>query len=168
MRVKNNLVQSVERSFDIIELLGRSSGSVGVTEVARDLGLKTPTTHNLLRTLTARGYVSRDKNQRYRLGFGCGQLGQAYHFALRIPGVSRPAIEKLAGSLDESVVVAMMERGEIDIIDNLKLLRSLKSMTFEYTSEANLKIYGSYSHLSEAFVRACWATKAKHLNIFVY
>ena len=63
---------------------------------------------------------------------------------------------------------SMMERGEVDIIDNLKLLSSLKSMTFEYTADRNLKIYGKDSHLAEAFVRACWAVKAKRLNIFVY
>ena len=60
------------------------------------------------------------------------------------------------------------EPPKIDIINDLKLLRSLRSMTFEYTSEKNLKIYGKYSHLSEAFVRACWAVKEKGLNIFIY
>ena len=49
--------------------------------------------------------------------------------------------------------VLMENDGKIDIIDDLKLLRSLKSMTFEYTSEKNLRIYGKYSHLAEAFVR---------------
>jgi hypothetical protein len=63
----------------------------------------------------------------------------------------------------------MMETdGRLDIINDLKLLRSLKSMTFEYTSERNLKIYGKYSHLAEAFVRACWAVKEKGYEIYLY
>lgn len=66
-----------------------------------------------------------------------------------------------------SNALTLMEREHIDIIADLRLQRSLKSMTFEYSSEANLKIYGSYSHLSEAFVRACWCVKAKHLKLFV-
>ena len=61
----------------------------------------------------------------------------------------------------------MMEQSEIEIIHNLKLLRSLKSMTFDYTVDGNLKIKGKYSHLAEAFVRACWAKKAKHLKLFL-
>jgi len=60
-----------------------------------------------------------------------------------------------------------MERDHIDIISDLDLLRSLKSMTFEYTTNANLRIYGKYSHLSEAFVRACWCVKAKNLKLFL-
>ena len=62
----------------------------------------------------------------------------------------------------------MMEQGKIEIIDNLKLLKSLRSMTFEYTLDGNLRIKGKYSHLAEAYVRACWALKEKGLNIFLY
>lgn len=67
-----------------------------------------------------------------------------------------------------SHAVVMMETdGKIEIINSLKLLRSLKSMTFQYTAEKNIKIFGKYSHLAEAFVRACWAEKAKSLKLFV-
>jgi len=64
-------------------------------------------------------------------------------------------------------VIMEAEPPTIEIINSIRLLRSLKSMTFEYTSDKNLKIYGKYSHLAEAFVRACWATKAKGLKLFL-
>lgn len=60
------------------------------------------------------------------------------------------------------------EPAKIDIVNDLKLLRSLRSMTFEYTSDKNLKIYGKYSHLAEAFVRACWCVKERGLRIYLY
>ncbi len=56
----------------------------------------------------------------------------------------------------------------LELVADMKLLRSLKSMSFEYTSDRNLRIYGTYSHVSEAFVRACWAQKAKGLKLFIY
>lgn len=62
----------------------------------------------------------------------------------------------------------MMERGLIDIVDSMKLLRSLKSVTWEHTASGNLRIYGKNTHLAEAFVRACWCVKEKGLNIFLY
>ncbi len=74
----------------------------------------------------------------------------------------------LKEDLYSNASVMMETDGKIEIIDNLKLLKSLRSMTFEYTSEKNLKIYGKYSHLAEAFVRVCWAVKEKGLNIFLY
>ena len=66
-----------------------------------------------------------------------------------------------------SNALRMMEMGEIEIINHLPLMRSLKSMTFEYTQDRNIRIYGKYSHYAEAFVRACWAVKHKGLKLFI-
>ena len=66
------------------------------------------------------------------------------------------------------LVMMETEPARIEIINSLKLLRSLKSMTFEYTADRNLKIYGKYSHLAEALVRACWCVKEKGLKLYVY
>ena len=63
--------------------------------------------------------------------------------------------------------IVLMEQGKIELISDLKLLRSLKSITFEYTDNRNIKIKGNYSHLAEAFVRANWCLKEKGLNIFL-
>lgn len=70
--------------------------------------------------------------------------------------------------LYSNAAVMLETDGKIEMINSLKLLRSLKNMTFSYTTEKNIKIYGNYSHLAEAFVRACWAVKAKSLKLFVY
>jgi len=79
--------------------------------------------------------------------------------------------DKQKGILKEDLysnTLAMMENHKLDLIADLKLQRSLKGTTFEYSSEANLKIFGKYSHLTEALVRSCWGLKAKHLNLFLY
>jgi len=64
-----------------------------------------------------------------------------------------------------SNAVLRMERDEVKIIDNDDLYLSLASMQFEYDGD-NLKIYGRYSHLAEAYVRALWGVKTKGLNLF--
>jgi len=83
---------------------------------------------------------------------------------------TRSVNERNKGIMKEDLYsnsLGMMERKQIDIISDLPLQRSLKSMTFEYTSNGNLRIYGKYSHLCEAFVRACWCVKAKNLKLFI-
>jgi len=80
------------------------------------------------------------------------------------------ADERNKGILKEDLysnALAMMEKGDIEIINNLKLLRSLKSVQFEYTKDRNLRIHGKYTHLAEAFVRCCWAWQSKGLKLFV-
>lgn len=67
-----------------------------------------------------------------------------------------------------SNLLLLMENKQIELINDLSLLRSLKSITFEYTAEKNLKIYGPYSHLTEALVRAAWCFKDRGLKLYVY
>ena len=61
----------------------------------------------------------------------------------------------------------LMETGRLQLIADPDLLRSLKSITYEYTVEGRFKIKGSYSHLSEALVRACWCVKDRGLSLYV-
>ena len=65
----NNLVQSVLRGMDIILEIGKSDKGMTLRELAQNLKLKTPTLHNLLRTLKARGFVRQCQGEaRYVLG----------------------------------------------------------------------------------------------------
>ena len=66
-----------------------------------------------------------------------------------------------------SNALSLMEQNKIEIIAHQSLEKSLKCMTFEYTENKKLLIHGKYSHLAEAFVRACWCVKAKSLNLFI-
>ncbi|MAF42890.1 MAG: hypothetical protein CMI54_01800 [Parcubacteria group bacterium] len=60
----------------------------------------------------------------------------------------------------------MMERAQIILPDNIKMMESLLSIQFEYTDNNNLRIFGRYSHIAEAMVRACWCEVEKSLNIW--
>ena len=66
-----------------------------------------------------------------------------------------------------SNALRMMESGEVEIINDMALMRSLKNIRFEYTKEKHILIYGKDSHLAEAFVRVCWAQKEKGLRLFL-
>ena len=79
--------------------------------------------------------------------------------------------EKRKGILKEDLysnTLMLMETGRLEIISDLSLLKSLKSITFEYSSEKNLKIFGDYSHLTEAMVRACWCIKERGLGLYCF
>lgn len=67
-----------------------------------------------------------------------------------------------------SNVLVLLESGRLELINDLDLLRSMRSITYEYTSDSNVKIWGKYSHLTEALVRACWCVKDRGLRLYVY
>ena len=74
-----NLVQSVLRSLDILEMVARSETGMTLQDIAAAPGVSSPTTHNLARTLVARGYIEKSSRPvRYHLGSACLELIQAH------------------------------------------------------------------------------------------
>jgi len=64
-----NLIQSVERSLDILELIGNSTADIRLRVISNRTCLKNTTLHNILRTMVARGFLVKRRNPiRYNLG----------------------------------------------------------------------------------------------------
>lgn len=75
----SDLVQSLLRGMDILELVARSESGVSLREVSEFLGLKQPTAHNLVRTLIARNFLEKSPRPvRYRLGRSAIRLSQEH------------------------------------------------------------------------------------------
>ena len=66
-----------------------------------------------------------------------------------------------------SNALVLMEGGVLEMVGDMALMKSLRSMTYEYTSEKNLKSSGNYSRIAEAFVRAAWCIRERGLRLFV-
>jgi hypothetical protein len=60
-----------------------------------------------------------------------------------------------------------MEAKKIDLFKEPEIMMSLKSIQAEY-EDGKLKIFGSYSHIAEALIRAAWCNRDKSLNIWIY
>jgi len=65
-------------------------------------------------------------------------------------------------------LLALMERGEIKLLDDDEVILSLRSIQFEYDENGKAKIWGSYAHITDGLIRAAWAVKDKRLNIYIY
>lgn len=66
-----------------------------------------------------------------------------------------------------SNALVLLEAGKLEMLNHMALAKSLKCIVYEYTSEGRVKLYGDYSHLAEAFVRACWCIKERGLRLFI-
>ena len=84
--------------------------------------------------------------------------------------VSVKGEEKRQGILKEDLysnALVLLENGKLELISDNSLLRSMKSITYQYTDGGKIKIFGNYSHLTEALVRACWCVRDKGLNVYI-
>jgi len=100
-------VQSVERVFDILEIMATVGGSIGVSELAERAGLPVPTIHRLVRTLVSRGYVRQLPTRRYALGPRLIRLGES---ATQLFGSSsRPHLAHLVEQIGETANMAVLD-----------------------------------------------------------
>ncbi len=65
---RNQLVQSLQRGMHILTLVSESNNGLSLNEICSATGLRPPTAHNLVRTLTHEHFLARNGNPRYLLG----------------------------------------------------------------------------------------------------
>lgn len=106
-------IKSVAKVLDILEYLADAGRPVGASEVARAVGFHVSTTHRLLRTLAARGYVDQHAARRsFVLGPQLHALGSAYAGAGLVQ-IARPEIEALRDALGETIHLSIYRNGEV-------------------------------------------------------
>ena len=66
----SNLVQSILRGTEIVEAVSRSEEGMTLNQIAEQVGLKTTTVYNLLRSFCASDWLERDAEGKYFVGPG--------------------------------------------------------------------------------------------------
>lgn len=100
-------VQSVERAFELLEIMANAGGTVALGELAERADLPLPTIHRLARTLLTLGYVRQLPNRHYTLGPKLIRLGES---AARLIGSwSRPHLLELVERTGETANLAVID-----------------------------------------------------------
>ncbi|KAA0021780.1 IclR family transcriptional regulator [Antrihabitans cavernicola] len=103
----NGGVQSVERAFDVLEIMATAGNSIALSQLAELSGLPLPTIHRLTRTLVSLGYVRQLPSRQYSLGPKLIRLGES---ATRLMGSwSRPLLADLVKSTGETANMALLD-----------------------------------------------------------
>ena len=148
-------VQSVERVFEILELITDAGGTVTLSELAPATDLPLPTIHRLLRTLVSLGYARQLPSRRYALGprlirLGDGANKQLGTFAL-------PALKMLVDELGETANMAVLDGDMVLYVAQAPSAHSMRMFT-EVGRRADLHSTGVgkalMAHLPDDTVRA--------------
>ena len=85
------LVQSVDRTLTLLEVLSDYSDGLGITEISDLVGLHKSTVHRLISTLIYKGYVVQDKeSNKYKITFKLFELGSKKVDKLDLLKISKP------------------------------------------------------------------------------
>ena len=114
-------IQSVRRAIRVIEQLAAEKSPIAIGQLSKKIGLHVSTTHRLLSTLKADGFVQQDlASGRYGLGSRLIFLGQQYLEGLDLRHVARPFLEELSGQTGETANLVVLNQGEALYLDKVE------------------------------------------------
>lgn len=110
----------VERAFRVLDTLGAADESLSLTELARALGMSKGSMHGLLKTLESSGAIEQCEDRRYALGPRLYDLAQAYARRAGLRRFALPAMERLAASLNETILLGRVEQDVVRILERVE------------------------------------------------
>ncbi len=119
-------LQSVSNAARLLKAFLSREETLGVSELARRLGLGKSAVHRLLTTLAAEGLVARDPDGGYRLGLVVFELGEAVRAHMDLHGAAGPVLVELREQTGESSQVGVLDDDQVVYVDRLESTHSLR------------------------------------------
>lgn len=115
-------VGSVARALQIIELLIDHPGEeLGVTEIARHLGIAKSTAHQLIATLQSRGFIDQDqRSARYRLGLRTMEAGTVAAANIGIGPALVPLLQELVDEVRETSSIGVLSGDGVVLLQRVE------------------------------------------------
>ncbi len=120
-------VQSVDRTFQILECLADAGGQLSLSDLASSSGLPMPTIYRLLRTLLAHGYVRQLPSRQYALGPRLINLGVSASSMLGEWG--RPWLGGLVDALGETANLCMLDGDRATYVAQVPSRHTMRAFT---------------------------------------
>ncbi len=113
-------LKSVGSALDVLECFA-TDGELGVSDIARRLGVAKSTAHRLLQTLVSRGFVEQDSSSGlYRLGIHVYELGQLAQARNELRHAALPTLRVVAQSTGLTVNFSVPEGADVVFIERLE------------------------------------------------
>jgi IclR family pca regulon transcriptional regulator len=116
--------QSLERGLSILSSFKSARPLLGVSELAREIGLSRSTTHRYVATLAALGYLEQDHlTRRYRLGPRVLDLGFSAINSMELREISVPHLQRLSDETGHTVNMAILDGADIVYVERCRSSR---------------------------------------------
>lgn len=107
---KENSIQSVDRIFSIIEKIADYKQGVGISELAREVGLPKSTVHRTVKALTENNYLAKDQaTDKYKLGYRFIAIAGSYTSKLDLREIASPYVRNIVNKLNVTGHIAVKQ-----------------------------------------------------------
>jgi IclR family KDG regulon transcriptional repressor len=123
----NTKVQSLDRTFNILEILSQEQNGLSLTEIATRINLPRSTVFRLLASLRSRGYIEKlEKNNYYRLGLSFIELCSLYLNNLELKTEAAPFVQHLSARTGCTAFLAIRQEAFVVYIDKAEQYNSIR------------------------------------------
>jgi IclR family acetate operon transcriptional repressor len=126
-RSAKNTIQSVDRAFNVLELLA-AKGGMTLSEVAAELDQSAATIYRVLSTLQAREVVEADaQSQVWNIGPAAFQIGYAFLRRSSVVERSRPIMRELMAQTGETANLGIEKSGMVMFISQVETHETIRA-----------------------------------------
>jgi IclR family pca regulon transcriptional regulator len=116
--------QSLERGLAILSSFSAERRSIGVSEMAHELGLTRSTAHRYIATLAGLGYLNQDPaTRKYLLGPRVLELGFTAINSMELRDVAAPHLRRLCDETGHTVNMAILDDVDIVYVERFRTSR---------------------------------------------
>jgi DNA-binding IclR family transcriptional regulator len=120
-------LSSVGTAIALLKCFSAEEHELGVSEIARKLGVAKSTVHRLARTLIADGMLEQNaENEKYRLGITLFGLGALVRRRMNLSSEARQDLFALRNATGETVQLAILDGAEIMFVYNLESTQAIR------------------------------------------
>jgi len=120
-------LSSVATAVRLMKAFSEEQVEIGISELARRLGVAKSTVHRLAVTLVADGMLERNPDSgKYRLGIALFRLGSLVRRRMILSNEARPLLRELREKVNETVHLAVLDGNEIMYVYNLESTQAIR------------------------------------------
>ncbi len=120
-------LSSVGTAMALLKCFSAEEHELGVTDIARKLGVAKSTVHRLARTLIADGMLEQNpENEKYRLGIALFGLGALVRRRMNLSSEARQDLFALRQATHETVQLAILDGADIMFVYNLESTQAIR------------------------------------------
>lgn len=126
-RAEPQRLSSVTTAMRLLKTFSEGEVEIGVTSLAKRLGVAKSTVYRLATTLVSEGMLEQNKeNDKYRLGIALFGLGALVRQRMDVSNEARPHIFALREATNETVHLAIMDGADIMFVYDLESTQAIR------------------------------------------
>lgn len=113
-------IQTLEKALEVVEVLHKSGGAMGISDIDEHVGIGKSTIHRVLDTLMSYNYVEQaEDSTKYRLSWKFFEVGQSIPAQRNLLNLNTDALKDICEKYGESVNVGIHSEDSMVIISRL-------------------------------------------------